>query len=77
MADWWKTSSNALLSLGAVAALLAIVSALGWLDRPALSADPPVIYLGEVQAGETLPLHFTLRNHTAKPVRLVGASFEP
>lgn len=65
------------MSVGAIAALLAIASAFGWFDRPALSADPPVIDLGEVDVGETLPLHFTLRNHTASPVRLVGASFEP
>lgn len=76
MTNWCKTASNALLTMGAVAAMLALASALGWLDRPALSADPPVIDLGEVEAGETLPLHFKLRNHTAKPIRLVGASFE-
>jgi hypothetical protein len=77
MASWYKTASNASLVLGTIAALLAIVSALGWLDRPALSADPPVIDLGEIAPGTTLPLKFTLRNHTGEPVRLVGASFEP
>jgi hypothetical protein len=50
------------------------VEALGWFDRPGLTAQPAVVDLGQIGAGEIVPVHVTLRNHTGKSIRLVGAA---
>jgi hypothetical protein len=73
MAKWYRHISNALLAVAAICAGLAIVTGSGWLDRPGLTAHPPALALGEVAAGDTLPVSLTLRNHTSKPIRIVGA----
>jgi hypothetical protein len=70
--NWYRVVSNMLLLVGAACAVLGVLTALGWFDRPGLTARPQVADIGEVSA-ETVPLAFTLRNHTRQPIRLVGA----
>jgi len=75
--NWTMVASNLLLILGVASALLAIGSATKWFARPALIADPSVIELGELATNQTVPLSFTVRNQTSKPVRLLGALYAP
>ena len=73
-AETYRRLSNLFLATALVAGLLAIGSATGWWHRPGLSVQPSVTDLGEVAAGDKVPLMFTLLNHTPKPIRLLGAN---
>lgn len=46
-----------------------------WPDRPLYEVVEPDRVLGELPVGSEQVLHFTVRNLSKKPIRVVGAEF--
>ncbi len=69
----YRNISNGLFVLAAVCGIVGLVMGTRSLSAPGLAAQMADIDLRDVTAGDTIPVTFTLVNHSSEPIRLLGA----